>query len=121
MLVWYIAGLASFVILDGHYRLQAAIAEGIPPHFLVLSELHEREFPSDPQHQARIVRALEQQQRKNPACSVEGINQTLINLYDTRYLYASTHSRALLGDGESWAREVKAYLHKHQLEECLRA
>lgn len=47
VLVWYIAGLASFVILDGHYRLQAAIAEGIPPHFLVLRELHERGFPSD--------------------------------------------------------------------------
>ena len=120
VLVRHIAGLASFVILDGHYRLQAAIAEGIPPQFLVLSELHEREFPSDPQHQERIVRALELQQRKNPAYNVEGINQTLINLYDTRYLYASTHSRALLGDGENWAREIEAYLHKHQLGEYLR-
>ncbi len=57
---------------------------------------------------------------KTPACSVEGINQTLINLYDTRYLYAATHSRALLGDGENWAREIEAYLHKHQLGEYLR-
>jgi hypothetical protein len=119
VLVWYIAGLASFVILDGHYRLQAAIEEGIPPLFLVLSELNEREFPSDPEHQARIVRALEQQQRKNPECSVDGVNQTLINLYDTRYLYASTHSRAILGEGESWARDVGALLHKHQLGEYL--
>lgn len=30
VLVWYITGLASYVILDGHCRLQAAIEEGIP-------------------------------------------------------------------------------------------
>ena len=39
--------LVSFVILDGHYRLQAAIAEEIPPSFLVLSELQERDFAID--------------------------------------------------------------------------
>ncbi|AYH05572.1 hypothetical protein [Pectobacterium parmentieri] len=119
VLVWYVAGLASFVILDGHYRLQAAIEEGIPPLFLVLSELNERVFPPEPEHQERILRALEQQQHKNPGYSVEGINQTLINLYDTRYLYASTHSRAVLGKGDSWARDVKAYLHKYHCEENL--
>lgn len=119
VLVWYIAGLASFVILDGHYRLQAALEEGIPPLFLVLSELDEREYTPDAQHQLRIVRALEQQQRKNPVCSLEGVNQTLINLYDNRALYSATHSRAILGDGAGWAREVKAYLRKHQLEDKL--
>ncbi|WP_352411088.1 hypothetical protein [Mixta sp. BE291] len=115
VLVWYIGGLASFVILDGHYRLQAAIEEGIPPMFLVLSELNEREYQSSPEHQTRILRTLEQQQRKNPQYNVEGVNQTLINLYDTRYFYASTHSRAVLGEGQNWQREVKAYLQKHQL------
>lgn len=119
VLVWYIGGLASFVILDGHYRLQAAMEEGIPPEFLVLSELNEREYPSDPAHQARILRALEQQQRKNPQCNVEGVNQTLINLYDTRYFYASTHSRGTLGDGQAWAEKIEKYLIKHQREEWL--
>lgn len=115
VLVWYIGGLASFVILDGHYRLQAAIEEGVPPMFLVLSELNEREYHSEPEHQARILRALQQQQLKNPQHSIEGVNQTLINLFDTRYFYASTHSRAVLGEGQAWAREVNAYLQKHQL------
>lgn len=119
VLVWYVAGLVSFVILDGHYRLQAAIEEGIPPLSLVLSELNERTLPPAPEHQERILRALEQQQRTNPECSVEGVNQTLINLYDTRYLYASTHSRAVLGKGESWVQDVKAYLHKYNCEENL--
>ena len=118
ILVWYIAGLGSFVILDGHYRLQAAIEEGTPPSFLVLSELNERNFPVDQEHQARITRALERQSQ-NPGCSIDGVNQTLINLYDNRYLYASTYSRAILGKGESWAADVNSYLHKHNLEEYL--
>ncbi|EYU15150.1 hypothetical protein [Photorhabdus aegyptia] len=119
ILLWYIAGLASFIILDGHYRLQAAIEEGIPPQFLVLSELSERTCVPDPEYQVRVLRALEVQQRNNLGCNIDGINQTLINLYDTRYLYASTHSRAVLGDGESWEREVKDYLHRHHANDFL--
>ena len=118
VLVWYIAGLASFVVLDGHYRLQAAIAEGIAPDFLVLSELSEHDYPLDPEHEARILHALEMQQRKNPQFNVDGTNQTLMNLYDNRYYYAPTHSRAILGNGEAWAQELTAYLQKHGLADA---
>lgn len=118
ILVWYIAGLGSYVILDGHYRLQAAIEEGMPPDFLVLSELNERELSSAPEERARIVQALEKQ-LKSPDCNREGINQALINLYDTRYLYAATHSRAILGEGAAWAKELKYYLRRHKLETYL--
>lgn len=119
ILVWYIAGLASFVVLDGHYRLQAAIEEGIPPQFLVLSELKEQTLAPDPEHRARVAGALEQQLRKNPKFSIDSVNQSLINLYDTRYLYAATHSRAVLGNGERWEQEVSAYLLRHQLGDGL--
>ena len=113
VLVRFFAGLGSFVILDGHYRLQAAIEEGIPPSFLVLSELGERTFPSNPEHQAKIVAALAAQQQKNPASSIDGMNQTLINLYDNAEIYAPGQSRAVLGEGERWAREVTAYLRRY--------
>lgn len=116
ILVWYIAGLGSYVILDGHYRLQAAIEEQIPPLFLVLSELNETEYPADAAHQARIVQSLEKQLANNPNYSVNAVNQTLISLYDRRYLYASTHSRVTLGEGTQWATEVERYLQKHHLD-----
>lgn len=119
ILVWYIAGFASFVILDGHYRLQAAMDEGIPPQFLVLSELREQTFAPDHEHQSRVWKALEIQQSNNRDASVEGINQTLINMYDTRRLYASSHSRAVLGEGTSWALQVGDYLRKHQVQNVL--
>ncbi|EPY3689257.1 hypothetical protein ACXDBX_004460, partial [Cronobacter sakazakii] len=113
VLVWYVAGLASYIVLDGHYRLHAAMEEGIPPSFLVLSEYAEREFPADEAQRERVQRALALQQANNPGCNIDGINQTLINLWDRRYLYAETHSRATLGNGEGWAREVTAYLRRH--------
>lgn len=116
ILVWYIAGLGSYVILDGHYRLQAAIEEQIPPLFLVLSELNETEYPADVVHQTRIVQSLEKQLANNPKYSINAANQTLINLYDRRYFYASTHSRAILGEGGQWAIDVEEYLQKHHLQ-----
>ncbi|WP_455818622.1 ParB/Srx family N-terminal domain-containing protein [Pseudomonas cerasi] len=119
VLVRYVAGLGSFVILDGHYRLQAAIEEGIPPQFLVLSELAERIIPPDPMHQEKITRALAIQQQKNPAVNIDGVNQTLINLYDSHNLYAPAYSRAVLGNGEDWAREVTEYLRRHDEEAVL--
>lgn len=117
ILLRYIGGLGSFVILDGHYRLHAAITEEIPPSFLVISELNERVISGDPVHQERILRALEKQLRNNTEAGIHAINQTLINLYDTRYFYSSTHSRAILGEGVRWAQELDGFLQKHHLEE----
>ncbi len=51
--------------------------------------------------------------------NIDAMNQSLLNLYDTRYLYAQTHSRAVLGDGKGWERAVTAYLQRHQLDNCL--
>lgn len=121
VLVWFIAGLASFVILDGHDRLQAAITEGIQPQFLVLSELSEQSWEPDEQARERVLRslAIQQEKCKKTGANIDAMNQSLLNLYDTRYLYASTHSRAILGDGKNWERELTAYLQRHHLEQHL--
>ncbi|ANR81074.1 hypothetical protein BBB57_11710 [Kosakonia sacchari] len=118
ILVWFIAGLASFVILDGHDRLQAALAEGLQPQFLVLSELTERSYTPDEETRERVLRslALQQEKCKKTGANIDAMNQSLLNLYDTRYLYAPTHSRAVLGDGKGWERDVTNYLQRHQLE-----
>lgn len=116
VLVWFIAGLAAFVILDGHDRLQAALAEGIAPQFLVLSGLSEQVYIPDEATQARVLHslAMQQQKGKKKAANIDAINQSLLNLYANRFFYASTYSRAVLGDGKNWEREVKAYLsHRH--------
>ncbi|RFA21267.1 hypothetical protein B7R25_07815 [Subtercola boreus] len=37
VLLWWVSGLLSYVILDGHDRLIAALKEGTPPSFCLLS------------------------------------------------------------------------------------
>lgn len=119
VLVWFIAGLGSYVILDGHYRLQAAIEEGIPPEFIVLSEFEEREFRNNEEERQRIERSLLLQQSKNPDANLDGVNNMLINLYDTKYQFSPTHSRAILGKGELWEKEVCDYLRKQGLDDYI--
>ncbi|WP_039057597.1 hypothetical protein [Enterobacter sp. Bisph1] len=121
VLLWSVAGLASFVILDGHDRLQAALAEGIQPQFLVLSELAEQNYIPSEEARERVLRslAIQQAKGKQTAVNIDAMNQSLLNLYDTRYLFAPTHSRAVLGDGKGWEREVTAYLQRHQLQDDL--
>ncbi|MEI2264960.1 hypothetical protein [Erwinia sp. CGal63] len=118
VLVWFIGGLASFVILDGHDRLQAALAEGVQPQFLVLSQIQEQVYTPDKEAQDRVLRSLALQQKKPGGININAINKTLINLYDTRYTRAVTCSRAIL-DGKDWEREVRDYLQRHHLEHYL--
>ena len=118
VLVWFISGLASFVILDGHDRMQAALAEGLQPQFLVLSELSEDMQRPDEKTRERILHslAIQQEKLKKTGSNIDAMNQMLMNLYSTRYLYATTHSRAVLGNGEGWEGQVKAYLLRQNME-----
>lgn len=116
ILVWFISGLASFVILDGHDRLQAALMENRQPQFLVLSELSEQTCTPDAVSQERILRSLAIQQEKGGINIDSIMNQFLMDWYNTCYLCASTHSRAVLGEGKIWEHEVKSYIIRHHLE-----
>lgn len=114
VLVWYISGLASYIILDGHLRLQAAYDENIPPSFIVLSQYHECSYEPDPAAIEKVQRAIAHQMDKTPRPDVRKVNQTLISLYQNRYGRHSTRSRAILGDGHFWEETVSRYLHLHQ-------
>lgn len=121
ILVWFISGLASFVILDGHARMQAALAEGIQPTFLVLSGLCEHVQRSDDLTRERVLHSLsiQQEKLKKTGNNIGEINHVLMNLYNTRYLYATTNSRAVLGNGKAWECQVKAYLLRQNMESYL--
>ena len=121
ILLWFISGLASFVILDGHERMQAALAEGIPPQFLVLSELSEHMQRPDEKTRERVLHslAIQQEKLKKTGNNIDAMNQMLMNLYHNRYLYATTHSRAVLGNGKAWECQVKAYLLRQNMESYL--
>lgn len=45
ILLWWISGLASYLLMDGHDRLQACLAEGVAPPLTALSRLAEDARP----------------------------------------------------------------------------
>lgn len=117
VLVWFVSGIGAYVILDGHYRLQAALSEKIPPRFIVLSGLRYQTFEYDDSHRCKIEKALKYQQDRNPSTPVAAINQALIDLYDNhQQLCGVTFSRAVLHP-QRWFQEVLFYLGQQGLDD----
>lgn len=84
---------------------------------MVLSELSERVFMPDEKTRAQVLHslAIQQEKFKKTGQDIDAMNQSLMNLYDTHYLYTSTRSRAVLGNGKAWECGIKAYLLRHQM------
>jgi len=111
ILLWYVAGLSAYVIIDGHYRLQAAIETNIPPSFIVLSVIRMQEFSPPPESLQPVVESLLRQRARNPGFGVDALNEKLINLFDNRaFIGPRTHSWAGLRSEQGWEAQVTAYL-----------
>lgn len=120
ILLWYIRGLDSYVIIDGHYRLQAAIAENLAPLFIVLSATRERAVTPCPKHQERVLDSLRKRGDavpRNKVISTEHLNQVLIQAYDDRPELLSVTYAWASNDPESlWCEEVRRCLAGQGLE-----
>lgn len=111
ILLWYVAGLSAYVIIDGHYRLQAAIETNIPPSFIVLSIIRPQEFSPPPESLQPVVDSLLKQRIRNPGFSVDALNEKLIDLFDNRaFIGPRTHSWAGSRSEQGWEAEVTEYL-----------
>ncbi|MFS1291878.1 hypothetical protein ACLRDI_29620 [Pseudomonas piscis] len=110
ILLWYVSGLNSYLILDGHYRLQAAIDENLPPQFLVLSSPRVTAYAPNPQEQQKVLGALQVQiQRKN--LETARLNQLLISTFDDRpYHGFGSQSWAGIASEQVWIDQVSGIL-----------
>ncbi|WP_426206840.1 hypothetical protein [Pseudomonas sp. TWP3-1] len=111
ILLWYVGGMCSYVIIDGHYRLQSAITECIQPTFIVLSSTEAREVRLCGSAQQRVLSSLMLQSAKNPDFDVRTFNQALIHTFDDRpYHWAGTHTWAGIASDRAWSDEVTEFL-----------
>ena len=125
ILLWYVGGLASYVVIDGHYRLQAAIAENIPPAFIVLSATQLREVTPCPEHQQRVLDSLSKRGDavpRNKLISTETLNRVLIQAFDNRPEYRSaTYAWASTDSEPQWCEEVRRCLTQQGLDDQVEA
>ncbi|MGC5701030.1 hypothetical protein J4P02_12590 [Pseudomonas sp. NFXW11] len=110
ILLWYVSGLNSYLILDGHYRLQAAIDENLPPEFLVLSSPRVSSYAPNPQEQQKVLGALQVQVQRNKL-DTGRLNQLLISTFDDRpYHGFGSQSWAAIASQQEWVEQVSAIL-----------
>ncbi|UST99064.1 ParB/Srx family N-terminal domain-containing protein [Pseudomonas siliginis] len=111
ILLWYVGGLCSYVIIDGHYRLQAALDEGVKPDFIVLSSTKAQQVKPCEATQQRVFGSLMLQNARHPKFNVHTFNQALINTFDDRpWHWAGTHAWAGIPSDQAWCAEVTSFL-----------
>jgi hypothetical protein len=103
VLVTFVSGLDMFVLLDGHDRLRAALAEGTVPPILVLWKVRADPNPRMPD------REREARGGRESLLATEAANRRLITVFDDRdTLHARTAAWPLAGGAARWEREVAA-------------
>lgn len=111
VLLWFVRGLEMMVILDGHDRLRAAIAEGTVPPVLALWQV--LDGPTDP-HPERddIARGYERQYEQGSVSlsTRRMLGDALVQAFRTSRRSSITTARAAPQIDELWDREVAAEL-----------
>ncbi|WP_146749626.1 MULTISPECIES: ParB/Srx family N-terminal domain-containing protein [unclassified Pseudomonas] len=107
ILLWYVAGLSAFVVIDGHHRLHAAIMENAAPRFVVIAASRSQTISHCPEIQQRVLASLSRPRARRLNLDVAASNRVLIQAFDDRpCLGALTHGWASPGEERAWIDEV---------------
>lgn len=112
VLLFYVSGLDLFVILDGHDRLAAALAEKVPPPLLVAWRVCEEPRYVDREAQAAVVRELsirrEDRRGRRGPLDTDAENAVLRRTFPAAtYLYTKSRAWPLRDDAQAWEARVR--------------
>ncbi|MEV4412785.1 hypothetical protein [Catellatospora sp. NPDC049609] len=114
ILLWWISGLTSYLLLDGHDRLQACLAEGAAPPVLTLSRLADDAGPDVDLETARHTATARHIERA-VAHGVPGAAEALIaerrrfgKALEEQLWAKSTRAWTLPGAVEAWRSAARA-------------
>ncbi|MEU8819276.1 hypothetical protein [Actinoplanes sp. NPDC048796] len=110
ILLWWISGLDCYVILDGHDRLVAALAEDTEPPLLALSSVNAEQIARDTEtalnNYSASAEAIERQVARHTPGAAEalaGVNRRLAeNLRTIETRYGATRAWPLRGGTAGW-------------------
>ncbi len=102
VLLLYVSALGSYVLLDGHLRLRAALVEGVPPPLLAL-------YPARPDARGALIASLvEAGSRLHHAAGVAAVEERLRQTTSCEALGARTRAWPMPGGRARFAEEVRA-------------
>jgi hypothetical protein len=112
VLVMFVSGLDMYLVLDGHDRLRASLAEGQAPAMLALWKVRRRSWPAPPEEREKVLRDVERKQqlreRQTLATTREDNERLIAAFHDGDALEARTAAWPLVGGRERWEHEVRA-------------
>ncbi len=107
MLLLYVSLFQGYLLLDGHDRLVAALAEGAMPDCIALVPIRRMQRAADPQaRQAVWDEAHKILQRDASPETVEGVNQALTASFRNDEFLIRSRLWPLPGGVETWRSEV---------------
>lgn len=131
VLAWFVEPLHSYVILDGHLRLQAALDEGMLPPVILLSYAQYARYPvADSKVQQSLLKAINdadnpdklntvKRGRRYKEGAMDGLNLSLMRAFDDRpYCFYGTIASASLNKSQ-WLQQVKAFAQQHKCWDVL--
>ncbi|MDM1361996.1 ParB/Srx family N-terminal domain-containing protein [Myroides marinus] len=111
---WYIPSLGGYWIIDGNYRLRAAILEKKDIPVVLAYSGEYKEAIMNPDYQRGILHSLEKASlSKTPPSeqTQESMNRHLMQAFDDRpYFQQKTVARVKIKSNEEWLSEVTEYL-----------
>lgn len=110
LLVHFVSGMDSYLLLDGHDRLRAALLEGARPDVLVLTSVRKQEWPDDPEKRAAVVRSLEEKNRHPlTGAQLDRVNRALIAAHrPPHWVVPKTRVWPVAGGREAFRSEAAA-------------
>ncbi len=113
ILVWYVNCLDSFILIDGHYRLQAHLLENKTPDIFVVNEIEEYTLDlnyESMQNKAQTTVSHIVKNQKNTELDIDLINSILTRAYDD-HSYTRSITRAVVKPNfqHHWLKEVKTF------------
>ena len=118
ILLWFVHGLETTVILDGHDRLRAAIAEGVVPRALVLWQVFE--WSGTQPWRDDVVRAYETTFERNDTTDEtrRSLNDALVKSFRESWRASITTARSDPKLDEVWNQEVMTQLASDGLDDA---
>lgn len=114
ILTWFIPSLGEYWIIDGNYRLQAALLEQTEIPVIVAYSGEYKQAFMNPAFQKGMLQAIEKAFKnidKLSTDSFNGLNQQLIHAFDNRpFFQQKTFAKAKIQSPQQWLEEVHNYL-----------
>ena len=114
VLAWFIPSIGDYWIIDGNYRLQAALLEKKSISVIAAYSGYYKNNIIDPEKQKSMIKsareALKNKDKLTPK-SITGINNALLQAFDDRPVFTEqTFAKSKIKSDSEWIKEVCNYL-----------